>query len=170
MKAQKFSLLIVDDDKHDRFFLERAFQKLGAYYRIHALTDGSEAIAFIRGEGKYEDRTEFQFPSYIITDLKMSPGDGFTLLDFIKKNPALSIIPVVMLSSSSDPDDIRHAYLLGASSYFTKPSDHGQLTELIKSIHDYWSKCQVPAVNDEGYAIITNSIGKAGEPYPKPTR
>ena len=51
MKAQKFSLLIVDDDEHDRFFLERAFQKLGAYYRIHALTDGSEAIAFIKGEG-----------------------------------------------------------------------------------------------------------------------
>src|SRR6476620_11205252 len=122
MKAQKFSLLIVDDDENDRFFLERAFQKLGAYYRITALHDGDEAIAFIKGEGKFHDRTAFQFPSYIVTDLNMSPGNGFLLLNFIKQNPALSIIPVVMLSSSTDPDDIRHAYLLGASSFFTKPT------------------------------------------------
>jgi CheY-like chemotaxis protein len=168
MKAQKFSLLIVDDDEHDRFFLERAFQKLGAYYRIHALTDGYEAIDYIKGEGKYEDRTEFQFPSYITTDLKMTPGDGFLLLDFIKKHPALSIIPIVMLSGSQDPDDIRHSYLLGASSFFTKPGDSAELTALIKSIHEYWSQCQVPAVNEEGYALKTDSTGKAGEPYPKP--
>jgi CheY-like chemotaxis protein len=168
MKAQKFSLLIVDDDEHDRFFLERAFQKLGPYYKIHAMHDGDEAIQFIKGEGKYENRKEFQFPSYIITDLKMRPGDGFKLLDFIKKHPALSIIPVVMLSGSSDTDDIRHAYLLGASSYFTKPSDSDELTKLIKSIHDYWTQCQVPAVNEDGFALMTSSVGKAGEDYPKP--
>ena len=170
MKAQKFSLLIVDDDEHDRFFLERAFQKLGPYYHIHALHDGDEAIQFIKGEGKYEDRTEFQFPSYIITDLKMQPGDGFKLLDFIKKHPALSIIPIVMLSGSSDADDIRHAYLLGASSYFTKPSHPEDLANLIKSIHQYWAQCQVPAVNADGYALTTNSVGKAGQNYAKPTK
>lgn len=170
MKAQKYSLLIVDDSEHDRFFLERAFQKLGPHYRIHALTSGNEAINYIKGEGKFVDRTEFQFPSYIITDLKMSPGDGFHLLSFIKKHPALSIIPIVMLSDSGDPDDIRHAYLLGASSYFTKPSNPADLTFLIKSIHEYWAKCQVPAVDKEGYALATNSTGKAGEPYPKPTK
>lgn len=168
MKAQKSSLLIVDADENDRFFLKNAFQKLGAYYRVHTVPDASEAIAFIKGEGKYEDRTEFQFPSYIITDLKMNPQDGFALLDYIKKHPAISIIPVVMLSGSSDPDDIRHAYLLGASSYFIKPSGLAQLTQLIGSIHNYWSQCEVPAVNAEGYALATNSNGKAGEPYPKP--
>jgi CheY-like chemotaxis protein len=169
MKAQKFTLLIVDDDEHDRFFLERAFQNLGVYYRIHALTDGHEAIQYIKGEGKYQDRTEFEFPSYIITDLKMAPGDGFLLLDYIKKHPTLSIIPVVMLSNSQDPDDIRHSYLLGASSFFTKPSNPVELTALIKSIHEYWSQCQVPAVNQEGHALKTNSMGKAGQLYPKPT-
>src|SRR6185436_13282556 len=102
MKAQKFSLLIVDDDENDRFFLERAFQQLGPYYRIHALTSGDEAVDYIQGNGKYEDRKQYQFPSYIITDLKMAPKDGFFLLNFIKKNPALSIIPVVMLTSSDD--------------------------------------------------------------------
>ena len=168
MKAKKFSLLIVDDNEHDLFFLERAFQKLGPHYRIQALRSGDEAIEYIKGEGKYQDRTEFQFPSYITTDLKMAQGDGFRLLDFIKKHPALSIIPVVMLSDSGDPDDIRHSYLLGASSFFTKPRDPEKLTSLIKSIHEYWSQCQVPEVDEDGYALETNSEGKAGEPYPKP--
>src|SRR5689334_22052068 len=106
MKATKFTILIVDDDENDRFFLESAFQNLGPYYKIHALANGDAAIAYIKGEGEYKDRVRFQFPSYIITDLKMGPGDGFHLLEFIKKNPALSIIPVVMLSGSEDADDI----------------------------------------------------------------
>src|SRR5947208_9332550 len=105
MKAQKFTLLIVDDDANDRFFMEHAFQKLGLNYRIHGLAIGDEAVAYINGEGQYRDRAKFQFPSYIITDLKMFPGDGFTLLQHIKKHPALSIIPVVMMSSSCDLDD-----------------------------------------------------------------
>jgi CheY-like chemotaxis protein len=124
----------------------------------------------MKGEGRYSDRAEFQFPSYIITDLKMSPGDGFHVLEFIKKNPALSIIPVVMLSGSGDTDDIRHAYLLGVSSYFTKPSTPEELRALVEDIHRYWSKCEVPEVDSEGYALQTNSTGKPGARYPKPER
>jgi len=170
MKAQKFTLLIVDDNPNDRLILETAFQKLGFRYRIHALSGADEAIAYIKGEGKYENRREYQFPSYIITGLKMFPKDGLHLLDYIKKHPALSIIPVVMLSSSEDPDDIRHAYLLGASSFFTKPGNHNSLEALLKKIHEYWAECQVPAVDDEGYALMTNSYGKAGGRYGKPVR
>jgi CheY-like chemotaxis protein len=170
MKAQKFTLLIVDDDENDRFFLQKTFHKLGKEYRIHAMSDAEEAIAYIKGNGKYADRKEFQFPSYIITDLKMSPKDGFHLLDYIKKHRALSIIPVVMLSGSDDTDDIRHAYLLGASSYFTKPRDLDGLGILVGKIHEYWAQCQVPAVDEDGFALMTNSQGKAGERYGKPVR
>jgi CheY-like chemotaxis protein len=170
VKAQKFSLLIVDDDENDRFFFEREFQKLGAYYTIHSLKGGNDAIAFVKGEGKYRDRINFQFPSYIITDLKMPDGDGFHLLSHIRSNPALSIIPVVMFSGSDDPDDIRHAYLLGASSFFTKPSSPAEVSSLIRDIHNYWAQCQVPAVDKDGYAVLTNSTGRLGARYPKPAR
>src|ERR1051325_2189382 len=105
VKAQKFTLLVVDDDEDDRFFIERTFHKLQLNYRIFGLSSGNQAISYIKGEGRYADREKFRFPSYIITDLKMPDGDGFKLLDFIKRNPALSIIPVVMLSASDDPDD-----------------------------------------------------------------
>ena len=159
MKAANFSLLIVDDDEDDRFFLERAFQKLGAYSQIHAFANGNEAMAYINGKSEYQDRTQFPLPSYVITDLKMLPGDGFELLEFIRNHSVLSIIPVVVLSGSEDPEDIRHAYQLGANSFFTKPSCAEDLTALIDSIHDYWTQCQVPAIDDNGYAISDSTKG-----------
>src|SRR5215204_2668946 len=170
MKAQRHTLLIVEDDDDHRLFVQNSFQSLGTRYHIHALSSGNEALAYLKGEGNYSDRTKFEFPSYIITDLKMPDGDGFVILEFIKKHPGLSVIPVVMLSSSDDTDDIRHAYLLGASSYLVKPDGLPALRALLKKIHEYWSECEVPEVDTEGYAVATSSTGKAGARFPKPDR
>ena len=159
MKARKFALLIVDDNENDRFFLQRGFEKLQANYNIHALDSGDEAILYLKGEGKYSDRTKFRLPSYIITDLKMVSTDGFELLSFIKADPRLaSIIEVVMLSASDDKNDISQAYRLGASSFFTKPAHSADLISLIQGIHNYWSQREVPAVDEEGYAVLTPLI------------
>ena len=170
MKATKFTLLLVEDDDDQRVFLRAAFQSFASRYVIHTLPSGNEAIAYLKGEGKYGDRSQFEFPSYIITDLKMAPGNGFDLLEFIKNNPALSIIPVVMLSSSDDADDIRQAYLLGASSYLTKPAGFPALRALLQKVHDYWAECEVPEVDDQGYAVPTARKGKAGERFSRPRR
>ena len=170
MKATKFTVMLVEDDEDQRAFLRAAFQSFASHYRIQTVANGNEAIAYLKGEGKYSDRAKFEFPSYIITDLKMFPGDGFDVLDFIKKNPALSIIPVVMLSSSDDDDDIRQAYLLGASSFLTKPAGFPALRVLLQKVHDYWAECEVPEVDAEGYAVPTVSKGKAGARFTKPKR
>jgi CheY-like chemotaxis protein len=87
MKATKFTVLLVEDDDDQRAFLRAAFQSFASHYRIQTLASGNEAIAYLKGEGKYSDRAQFEFPSYIITDLKMVPGDGFDVLEFIKRNP-----------------------------------------------------------------------------------
>jgi CheY-like chemotaxis protein len=170
MKATKFTLLLVEDDEDQRAFVRAAFQSFANQYQIHTVANGNEAIAFLKGEGKYSDRAKFEFPSYIITDLQMAPGDGFAVLDFIKKNPALSIIPVVMLSSSDDTDDIRQAYVLGASSFLRKPAGFPALRALLQKVHDYWAECEVPEVDADGYAMATVSKGRAGERFSKPKR
>lgn len=170
MKATKYTLLIVDDDEDQRFFFEKTFKSLGTKYKVQLASNGDDAIAYLKGEGKYADRKRFEFPSYILTDLNMQPGDGFHILQFLKENPALSVIPVVMLSSSDDPDDIRLAYLLGASSFFVKPNNIPALRALLTKIHDYWTECEVPQVDLEGYAVATESRGKAGARYTKPKR
>jgi CheY-like chemotaxis protein len=170
MKAKKYTLLIVDDDEDQRFLAQITFEALATKYKVQLAANGDEAIAYLQGKGAFADRKKFEFPSYILTDLKMGPGDGFHLLEFIKKHPALSIIPVVMLSASDDTDDIRQAYLLGASSFFVKPSSLAEFKALLRKIHEYWTECEVPEVDKEGYAVATNSTGRLGARYKKPKR
>jgi CheY-like chemotaxis protein len=170
MKSEKRTLLIVEDDEDHRLFIETAFCSLDTGYRIFALEGGNEAVAYLKGQGKFSDRAAVPFPSCIITDLKMPDGDGFTILDFLKSNPALSVIPVVMLSTSDDSDDVRHAFLLGVSSFFVKPVAQEQLRSLLRKIHEYWLEGQVPEIDADGYAVETSSKGKAGERFSKPVR
>jgi CheY-like chemotaxis protein len=101
MEETKPTLLIVEDDEDQRLFIETAFRSLGTCYGIHSLEGGNEAVAYLKGEGKYHDRGAFQFPSYVITDLRMPEGDGFTILNFLKSNPALSVIPVMTFGMPS---------------------------------------------------------------------
>jgi CheY-like chemotaxis protein len=170
MKAQKHTLLVVDDDADQRFLAEITFQRLGAKYKIQVASSGNEAIAYFKGEGQFADRNKFEFPSFVVTDLKMPDGDGFHVLEFLKENPALSLIPVVMISSSDDADDIRQAYLLGASSYMVKPSSLDGLEGMFRRIHEYWADCEVPEVDVDGYAVATSSKGRLGARYTKPQR
>jgi CheY-like chemotaxis protein len=162
-------LLIVDDDEHDRLLLERAFMKLNVGYRIQPLKNGSEALALIKGEGIYADRKAYPFPSFILTDLKMPGGDGFEILAYLKQHPEILIVPVVMLSGSDDPDDVRQAYLLGASSFIVKPYGLEELQGIVQKVHYYWAECELPMVDDSGHAIVTNSSGKMGERFTKPS-
>jgi CheY-like chemotaxis protein len=170
MKAQKYTLLIVDDDENQRFLAQHTFEALATRYKVQLAANGEEAIAYLKGEGPFANRKKFEFPSYVLTDLQMHPGDGFHLLEFIKTHPALSIIPVVMLSTSDDADDIRQAYLLGASSFFVKPPSLSGLKGLLRKIHDYWTECEVPEVDIDGYAIKTNDTSRLGARYKKPKR
>jgi CheY-like chemotaxis protein len=158
-------LLIVDDEENDRFLLKRAFEKLKVGYRIHALENGGEALALIKGEGKYADRKVYPFPSFILTDLKMPGGDGFEILSYLKKHPEILVVPVVMLSGSDDPDDVRRAYLLGASSFIVKPHGLNALEGIVQKLHYYWSECEVPLVDESGHALVTVSKGKVGERF-----
>ena len=115
----------------------------------------------------FEDRAQYEFPGYIITDLKMPHGDGFDVLNFLKHNPQLSIIPVIVSSASADTDDIRHAYALGASAYLVKDQDPEIRKEQFRKLYDFLSVCEVPEVNASGHARPTDSRGKFGERFPE---
>ncbi len=160
-------LLLVDDDANDRFFLTRAFEKLNVGYRIQPLQSGGEALALIKGEGIYADRKAYPFPTFILTDLKMPGGDGFEILSYIKEHPERLIVPVVMLSGSDDPSDVRQAYLLGASSFIVKPPGVEGLEGIVQKLHYYWSECELPPVDESGHPLASNATGKLGERFSK---
>jgi CheY-like chemotaxis protein len=167
MKRSSFTILIVEDDPSDRFLIKRAIEANGVPVELRLATSGEEAIAYLKGEGQFADRAQYQYPSFLITDLKMPRGDGFSLLAFLKSTPQSAIIPTVVLSASGDLDDIKKAYIMGASAYFIKPVQHDELERIMKRLVDFWMLCEVPQVDEAGERLWTESGGKLGEKFPE---
>jgi CheY-like chemotaxis protein len=168
MKKYHSTILVVDDDANDLILIESAFRDIGVKDPIHTVNGGREAIAYMMGEGKYSDRSVYAYPTFITTDLKMPGADGFAVLEHLKNNPEWAVIPTVVLTSSRDLDDIKKAYMLGASSYHVKPSSPGELRQQLKVLHDYWVTCEVPQVDSTGRQLHTDSEGKLGERFSQP--
>ena len=165
MKKESPTILIVEDEEEDWLLLKNAFKKIGVSTPVHRVKNGAEAIEYMMGEGKYADRNKFAYPSFITTDLKMPGADGFAVLEFLKGNPEWAVIPTIVLSGSADPDDIKKAYSLGASSYHVKPSTSDGLLHQMLVLHAYWMTCEVPEVDSSGRQVRTDSRGKLGERF-----
>jgi CheY-like chemotaxis protein len=137
-------VLIVEDDENDAFFIQRAFQHVGVIQAPSICKNVKDAIRYLEGKGEYADRQRFPFPNVLITDLKMPGETGFNLLEWIRDHPYLRVIPTVIVSSSSMPDDIKYAYCLGANAYLTKRTDPTEFREMFTSLLRFWELCEVP--------------------------
>jgi CheY-like chemotaxis protein len=167
MKKRQPTILIVEDDPDDQYMLTRGFKKIGVTTPVRLVSNGLEAISYMMGEGKFADRDEFCYPTFIMTDLKMPGADGFAVLEFLKKNPEWAVIPTIVFSASTDLDDIKKAYMLGASSYHVKPASPEALAHQLQVLHAYWITCEMPQVD----ALLSNCTriaeGKLGERFPQ---
>ncbi|HZQ46645.1 MAG TPA: response regulator [Verrucomicrobiae bacterium] len=172
MKVQHPCFLVVEDSLADQILINRALRSVCSH-PIRTVNSANEAIRYLNGEGHFADRSQFPYPTTIMTDLKMQNGDGFDLLQNLKHNPLWAIIPTIVLSSSNDLDDIKGSYLLGASCYLVKPNDYFRLQQLMGKIVDFWKECEIPEVDVSGKMLGTESGGKMGERFehagPSPT-
>ncbi|MDB6125455.1 MAG: response regulator receiver protein [Pedosphaera sp.] len=134
-------ILIVEDNADDADLLRIALQKNKVTNPIHIVENGLEAIKYLRAEAPYSERGDFPFPTIIYTDLKMPFKDGFEVLQWIKDHPQCCVIPVIIMTSSSQDSDVRKAYTLGANSYIVKPGSLNELTEVIGLAIKYWAAC-----------------------------
>ena len=139
-----FTILIAEDDPNDVMLLELAIRKNGIRNPVKVVRDGEEAIEYLEGKGQYKDRERFPFPSVIISDVKMPRRNGLEVIEWVRRHPRCSIIPIVMLSGSRIQNDVLSAYKLGANSYFTKPSTLDELSDLLKLAFEYWTRSERP--------------------------
>ena len=141
-----FNVLLVEDDLTDIFLVKRAFQIAQIPTPLQVATDGLEAIAYLKGEGKYADRQMHPLPQLIVMDIKMPRKTGFEVLEWVKGHGRpLRRIPIVIVSSSDNPADINRAYELGANAYMVKPVDYRAVEHLFHSITQYWGlECAKP--------------------------
>jgi CheY-like chemotaxis protein len=145
MADRRFTVLLVEDDLNDIFLVKRAFKMARIQNPLQVVTDGLEAIHYLKGEGKYADRGAYPLPKLVVMDIKMPRRTGFEVLEWVKQNSLLRRIPVVIVSSSDNPADINRAYELGANAYMVKPMDFRAVEHLFQSITHYWGlECAKP--------------------------
>jgi len=131
-------ILVAEDDPTDAFFLQRAFRRAGIPLMLHFVRDGQEAIDYLEGKGEFVDRETHALPQLLMLDLKMPRVDGFEVLAWLRKKRRLKELPVVIFSSSDEPEDARRAGELGANSYLVKPHSIEELMELVGRFKKYW--------------------------------
>ena len=133
--GQYMEILLVDDDLSDIHLVEEAFKSVTVAYHINVATDGIEALAFLRKEGKYKNSPE---PHLVLLDLNMPRKNGYEVLKEVKEDINLKHIPIIILSTSSR--EVMEAYTSHANSYLKKPINYDVLVDMIKSIEHFWLK------------------------------
>lgn len=137
-KQKKHIILLAEDDDDDYLLTHKALQEAGFSHDLHRVTNGEELMDYLLHQADYSDASRFPVPSLILLDLNMPRKGGHEALKEIKSDPKLHKIPVVVLTTSRDEEDIHRAYELGANSFITKPGDFHQFMHKIQTVSQYW--------------------------------
>ncbi len=132
------SVLYVEDEENDVFFMQLAWKRAGLTFPLHVARNGSEAIDYLAGTASFADRNQHPFPSLIILDLNLPILSGLEVLEWIRQQPQMAEMPVVILTSSDQPRDIQRAQELRANEFITKPSAPEQLNEIVQRFSKKW--------------------------------
>ena len=129
------SVLLVEDDPGDVVLIREAFEHNKVYNRLHVVSDGVQALEFLRGEGEHAGAPR---PDLVLLDLNLPRKDGREVLAEVKSDPDLRTIPIVVLTTSEAEEDIVRSYDLHANAYVTKPVDFERFIEVVRQIDDFF--------------------------------
>jgi CheY-like chemotaxis protein len=140
MQQGKQTILLADDSDDDVLLMKRAFRVAKNAANLQIVNDGEELVSYLSGEGRFSDRLVYPVPALLLLDLKMPRRSGFEVLDWLREQPELKRLVVVVLTSSMAQADVNRAFDLGANSYMVKPSEFRELTEMLSRLDSYWFK------------------------------
>jgi len=145
--ADREVILLVEDNVHDEKLALRALRKNNIANEVVVARDGEEALDYLFGTGSYTGRDLRNMPRVILLDLKLPRIDGLEVLRRLRAEARTSLLPVVILTSSQEEQDLLSSYRLGANSYIRKPVDFIQFTEAMRQLGLYWLILNQPAPN-----------------------
>jgi DNA-binding response OmpR family regulator len=134
-------ILIVDGNEDDVFVMQNAFERAGLKNRMLRISTGRDCVKYLSGVAPYDDREGFPLPSVVLLDVKLPGMDGFDVLRWLRHQPALAKLCVVMLSSRDDVREMRLALELGANCFLKKPTDIFDSAELLESVMLLLPRC-----------------------------
>lgn len=132
------SILVVDDNPDDVEMTLMAFRKSNIANEVVVVNDGQEAFDYLHGTGAWEGRNSLTMPYLILLDLNLPKVSGLQVLRRIRADAKTKLLPVVILTTSSEDSDLVSSYELGASSYVRKPVDFEQFVEAVRQLAHYW--------------------------------
>lgn len=131
-------VLLVEDDPNDILLMGRAFTQAGLENNFNVVRDGDEAISYLKGARPSKDGGTTVVPALVLLDLKIPKKPGLEVLEWIRKQPHLKHVPVVVLTSSREEKDLKRASALGADSFLVKPVEFTGLLEIVKALKLRW--------------------------------
>ena len=135
---RKKIILLVEDNPDDEILTIRALKRNNILNEVAVARDGAEALDFLFGTGQYADRDIKETPQVVLLDLKLPKLDGLEVLRRLRKDERTKLLPIVVLTSSTEEQDMIESYSLGANSYILKPVDFNQFAEAIRQLGLYW--------------------------------
>ena len=139
-------ILLVEDNPDDEELTKRAIRKNNILNELIVTRDGAEALDFLFGTGNYAGRDTTVMPTVVLLDLKLPKIDGLEVLRRMRSDERTSLVPVVILTSSKEEQDIASGYKLGCNSYIRKPVDFVQFSEAVQNLGLYWLLLNEPPV------------------------
>ena len=138
MAVSPKAILYVENDPDDAFLLETAFRRGGVPVRFNLAENGERAAAYLTGRENFANRTQFPLPKVILLDWNMPLMSGADFLVWLRAQPGIQQLPVIVFTSSENPADMREAYAKGANGFLTKPSNQRELQALAVAFANYW--------------------------------
>jgi len=136
--AMTGSILLVEDDEDDALLVKEAFNAVGVGGALRHVADGEEALNYLQGKGRYSQRDLHPLPTLVLLDLQLPKLSGLEVLQWMRKQPALRTVIVVIIAGLPLDSEIQRAYLFGANSLLVKGTSQEQLDKKIRLIKDYW--------------------------------
>jgi CheY-like chemotaxis protein len=134
---EKQAILLAEDSEDDLVLMKSAFRAAGFTAVLREVRNGEEVIAYLKGEGPYTDRAKFPLPAVILLDLKMPKMSGFEVLEWVRSQPVLRRISVMILTASMRAEDIARAADLGANAFLIKPGKVNELITMTLRLRDW---------------------------------
>ncbi|MCC5658819.1 response regulator [Nostoc sp. XA010] len=138
MSKEQDTILLVEDNHKDVLLLQRALRKANIVNPVQVVNDGDAAVLYLSGQEPYGDRTRYPLPVLILLDLKLPRRSGAEVLMWLRKQPELKRLPVVVLTSSREYADINNIYDIGVNAYIVKPVIFNELVEIVITLNLHW--------------------------------
>lgn len=132
------TILLVEDNPRDVILIQRAFRRAEITVPIQVVTDGDAAVAYLSGQEPYNNRVDHPLPELVLLDLKLPRRSGAEVLTWLRQQPVIKRLPVVVLTASREYADLNQVYDLGVNAYMVKPVAFDDLVEIVKTLNLHW--------------------------------